>query len=393
MNIGIFTDCYYPQINGVVSSILMLREELIKRGHSVTIITVKVPGYTETSHDVIRINSIPFRKWKEFRLGVPFSLPNHRQIKALNLDLIHTQTEFSVGLLGKYMAKVLDIPLIHTYHTMYEDYSHYVLPTKHGKFIVKKFLIYGSKRYVKKFNAIIAPSGKTKSALLRYGVKNDIFIVPTGIKLDQFQQHEKDDPKIHEIRERLGLDFHQPIILSLGRISQEKSIDWIITQMVDLKKTIPDVKLLIVGDGPYKETLEALTHSLELDHSVIFTGRVPWEEVSYYYNMANVFVSASRTETQGLTIIEAMASKTPVVVYNDENIKDVVMDGISGRLFTTQKELTACLLDILLNIQTNDLTNNAYEIVQTLSIEKFGESAEKLYAHFVDGTAPFVSVS
>lgn len=393
MNIGIFTDCYYPQINGVISSILILREELIKRGHKVTIITVKVPGYKDSSEDVIRINSIPFSKWREFRLAMPFFVQNYKQIKALNLDLIHTHTEFSIGLLGKYIARILNIPLIHTYHTMYEDYTHYLLPITKGRRLVKKLIIYGSKNYVKKYNAIIAPSYKTKSALERYGVKNDIYIVPTGIDLKKFQHVETNHPKIQEIRNELSLCPDDLVILSLGRISEEKSIDIIIKQMVDVKKFFQNAKLVIVGDGPYKNKLVQLTESLNLTDNVIFTGRIPWKDVTYYYNMADVFVSASKTETQGLTILEAMASGTPVVVYNDDNVKGVISDKVSGRLFTTKEELTECLKQILSDPKKRALyINNANYSIQALSTEHFGENAEKLYYNLISSKIHLTNV-
>lgn len=379
MNIGIFTDCYYPQVNGVVTSVILLKEELIHRGHHVTIITVKEKD-AENSKDVIRIHSVPFSKWKEFRVGLPMSLGDFKKIKNLNLDLIHTHTEFSIGLMGKAMARILRIPLLHTYHTMYENYTHYVADSKYGSQVAKKLIQQGSRMYVRGCNAVIAPSEKTKNALIRYGVKNDIIILPTGIRLEQFHSYEKTDSTILQLRESLNIETGTKIILSLGRISKEKSLDLIVKQMNALKERINPVKLIIVGDGPYKNQLMALSQNLGLEDSVIFVGRIPWEEVSAYYCMADVFVSASKTETQGLTIIEAMASRTPVITFDDENIKGIIIDHYSGRLFQNEVSLTDCLVDVLMHpVQNQIMTQHALEIVQTLSKEKFGENAEKIY--------------
>ncbi|WP_105616147.1 glycosyltransferase family 4 protein [Vallitalea okinawensis] len=380
MNIGIFTDCYYPQINGVVTSVRILEEELLKRGHNVTIITVDIPGYIEESDHVIRVKSVPFSKWKEFRIGVPFLPLAYKTVKSLNLDLIHTHTEFSIGHLGRYLAKVQNIPILHTYHTMYEDYTHYVFNSKYGKNMVRKLIKQGSKLYVKKYDAIIVPTDKTKSALLGYGVTNNIHVVPTGINIEHFDQHDQDHPKLKEIRNELGIQPDDYVILSLGRISEEKSIDLTIKQMKRLIIHEPHAKLIIVGDGPYRQTLEKLTLDMNLDNCVHFVGRVPFDDVSYYYSLAKVFVSASKTETQGLTIMESMASMLPVIVYDDDNVKGIVINGYSGRLFNTESELTTCIIDAIRHPDmTNQMTHHAFDIVQSLSKEAFGENAEKVY--------------
>lgn len=379
MNIGLFTDCYYPQVNGVVSSVLLLKEALTNRGHHVTIITVNSKG-AKVTEDVIRIHSVPFSKWKEFRVGLPMFLSDFRKIKNLKLDLIHTHTEFSIGLMGKTMARILKIPLLHTYHTMYENYTHYFFGSKYGTHVAKKLIQQGSRIYIRNCNAVIAPSQKTKRALESYGVKNDIFIMPTGIKLEQFHNYEKNNSEILKLRESLNIALDTKVVLSLGRLSEEKSIDMIISQMQALSQKVPNVKLVIVGDGPYKPKLMQLCRTLDLETLVTFVGSVPWEDVSAYYSMADTFVSASKTETQGLTIIEAMASKIPVVIFKDENINGVIIHDFSGKLFLTKDELTDCLSNVLMDpIENQTMIENAFEMVQTLSKERFGETAETIY--------------
>lgn len=380
MKIGIFTDCYYPQINGVVTSVLMLEQELIKLGHEVTIVTVKVPNHVDTKDNIIRIPSVPFAKWKEFRLGLPFFHDSYKLIKSLQFDLIHTHTEFSVGFFGKYVAKSLNIPIIHTYHTMYEDYTHYVSNIKHGKALVKKAIINSSKQYVKNYDGVIAPTDKTLNALRRYGVTNNIFVVPTGIDLRHFNRYPKSNPVVQSIMAQFGLTGADKIILSLGRVSEEKSIHVIINQMPKLLKQIPNAKLLVVGDGPYRATLMQLVTDLDLTAEVLFAGQVAFEQVAYYYSVADVFVSASKTETQGLTIMEAMASQVPVVVYDDTNVKDIVIDQVSGRLFETEPELTQALVDCFSNqADTYLMTEKALEIVKSLSKESYARNAENVY--------------
>jgi 1,2-diacylglycerol 3-alpha-glucosyltransferase len=385
MNIGIFTDCYYPQINGVVTSVMMLQEELEKRGHVVTIITVKVPHHIEERENVIRIKSIPIIRMNEFRLGIPFNVPLIKMIKALKLDLVHTHTEFSVGLLGKYMARVLDIPLVHTYHTMYEDYTHYIYNLKYGQRVVKKMVAKSCKIYTKKYSCIIAPTDKTLVSLRRYGIKNDIHILPTGIDIDKFAKIEADDSAILALRKSHHIEESDFVLLSLGRISKEKNLEFLLNQMPELIKVHKHLKLVIVGDGPYLNQLLKQCEELGLHEHVIFVGRVPYEEIGQYYKMANIFISASYTETQGLTIIEAMASALGVVVYDDTNVQGIVMEGESGRLFKTESELKDQVADAINHPgKTITMRNRGLEIVSSLSKESYAENAEKIYNLLVE---------
>ncbi len=388
MNIGLFTDCYYPQINGVVTSVMALREELIRRGHNVTIVTVQVPGYKSSTEDIIRIKAVPKVKLLDFRMAMPLFYQDYQRIKELNLDVIHTHTEFTIGLFGQFMANRLKIPMLHTYHTMYEDYTKYLLRIRQGQGLAKRFMRHTSKRYVRRYDAVVVPSLKTEKALRSYGIKNNIHILPTGIDLDKFTRYEKNDPRLDALRQRLGLSRTTKIILSLGRVSEEKSVDTIVLQMKALIKRVDDVKLVIVGDGPFMPTLRRLTHDMGLEDCVLFVGRVPWEEVPFFYSLADVFVSASKTETQGLTILEAMASQVPVIVYEDDNVADIVRDGETGRLFKTPEALTQCLESVLKHPEeANHLAVSGFQMAASLSLEKFGEMAEKLYVALLEKDA------
>ncbi|MDK9711360.1 glycosyltransferase family 4 protein [Acidaminobacter sp.] len=387
MNIGIFTDCYYPQINGVVTSVMTLREELIRRGHNVTIVTVQVPGYKKSSDGVIRIKAIPKFKLMDFRMALPLFYQDYQCIRDLQLDVIHTHTEFTIGLFGQFVASRLKIPMLHTYHTMYEDYTNYILRIKRGRGLVKRFMRHSSKRYVRRYDAVVVPSLKTEKALRSYGIKNSIHILPTGIDLAKFPSYEKVDPHLAALRQRLGLADSTKVVLSLGRVSEEKSVDVIIAQMEALSARTGDVRLLVVGDGPYMAPLQRLARDKGLERHVQFVGRVPWEEVPYYYSLADVFVSASKTETQGLTILEAMACQVPVVVYEDDNVADLIRDGVSGRLFKTSEELTKCLESVLLDPEyAESLAVRGRQVAASLSTEKFGEMAEKLYLGLLEKT-------
>ena len=384
MKIGLFTDCYYPQVNGVVTSVMLLRDALIELGHEVFIVTVSVPGYdTGSEENVIRVPSVPFAKWKEFRIGVPTFFHNSfRQVRALGLDVIHTHTEFSLGLLGRFFAKHLHLPIVHTYHTMYEDYTHYVLSI--GQPVVKALMKKGSKFYVQGYDLVIVPSKKTKNALRSYGVTNEIAILPTGINVKQFDRLPKNSLIVQDLMRRYGYTEKNPILLSLGRVSQEKSIDFLIHAMPELLSAHPDLRLLIVGDGPYRAELEQLVQSLALEHAICFAGKIPFCDVNQYYSLADFFVNASKTETQGLTIFEAMATNLPVIVYDDENVADVVVAQKSGYLFTDQAGYVKAVNDALrFPEQTQAMAEKGKEIVDSLSKEAFGKHMVTLYQRLI----------
>lgn len=390
MHIGLFTDCYSPQVNGVVTSVQILEKELRNLGHQVTVVTVKVPGYEDDHDNVLRIPSVPFMKWSEFRLGIPMYNETYRKIKKLGLDVIHTHTEFTVGFIGKHVATLMDIPIVHTYHTMYEDYTHYVVDRKYGKKVVKKIITTGSKYYVKRFDSIIAPTAKTERALRTYGVRNNINIVPTGIDIEKFEHH-LDREQLVAFRQSYGIAEDDFLMLSLGRVSKEKSIDAIIRQMPRLIKFIPKAKLMVVGDGPFRQTLSLMVEELNLREHVIFTGQVPFDDVGNFYSSADLFVNASQSETQGLTIIEAIASNLPVVVYDDLNVEGVVINGYTGRLFKEEDTLGNQIIAAYNNKnETNRMTADAYKVIQTLSKEKFAENILSVYDNLLQTS--YVSV-
>ncbi len=335
MNIGIFTDTYYPHVNGVATSIKMLEEQLRKRGHNVYIFTTSNPLVKEPNSNVFRLPSMPFVFLPTYRIAFFYSPKLLFKMKKFNLDIIHTQTEFSIGIFGKIASEFLKIPVVHTYHTMYEDYVHYIAK---GHLISPKMAQRFSRIFCNRAKIVIAPTQKTKDSLLNYGVKRPIEIVPTGITLEKFLK-DADNNQISAIKNELHINQNDFVILFLGRVAKEKSIDVLISQMPDILNKISNAKLLIVGDGPYVNVLKNLADELKVSNSIIFSGQVAWENINLYYKLADVFVTASTSETQGLTYIEAMASKIPVIAKNDGSIKNLIEDKKNGYVFDNPNEL------------------------------------------------------
>lgn len=342
MNIGLFTDTYFPQISGVATSIKTLKNALEKQGHNVFIFTTTDPHIKKgtVEPNVFRFSSIPFISFTDRRIAFRGFFEAAKVAKEVKLDIVHTQTEFALGMMGKYVAHRLKIPAIHTYHTMYEDYLHYVL---NGHLLrpyhVKQF----TKGYLKNMNGVIAPSERVEALLKRYGVKIPIRIIPTGVDIESMNE---DVP--HDVRKDLHIDKDAPVLLTLSRVASEKKINHILNVMPDIVEQFPNVRLVIAGDGPDVDVLKDQIERLTLENYVIFTGNIPHEDVGNYYRMADLFVSASDTETQGLTYIEALAAGTRCVVYDTDYTEHVFDDGSLGRVFTTQSEM---LKDILIYLK------------------------------------------
>lgn len=391
MKIGIFTDTYNPNVSGVVTSINMLEQELKKRGHEVYIFapSKSIKPEPNDSQNLYMLKSMPLlvaRQYKN-RIAAFYSRDIAKKIKELNLDIIHTQSEFSLGLFGKIISRKFSIPFIHTYHTMWEDYMHYIVPIKGGRNIYpKRFARTFSKNFVRKAECIITPSKKTEKYLkYRCKIKNKpIYVIPTGIDIKPFECSNFSNKDKEDLKNKLGISKNDKVIIFLGRVAEEKSIDVLMDNMPTIFKTIPNTKFLIVGDGPSKDTLIEQAKNLGISDKVIFTGRIPWEDVPKYYNIADIFVNASLTETQGLTFIEAMSAGLPVVAKYAPNLTEYIYNNKNGILVKKNSDFAKVIISILNNKNLAEkLTKNALETVEQYSVEEFGDKIEMLYQEII----------
>ena len=338
MRIGLFTDTYTPDINGVVSSIVTLQKELEKNGHDVYVITNHKAMTMKKEGNVLRLPGLELKWLYGYKLSTPYHFSARDEIMKMNLDVIHVHTEFGVGMFGRIVAKYLNIPVVTTYHTMYEDYTHYVNRFEIDEVdkITKKMVSTFSKSISDSAQAVISPSEKTKETLIKYGVKTPIYVIPTGLNFDKFNPDHVDYEKVKKIRETYGIKEDDRLIVFVGRIAPEKSIEIPIEGFRYIED--PSIKFMIVGGGPQLKELQELVKRYQLENKVVFTDKVPAEEVPAYYACADCFVSASLTETQGMTYLEALACGLPVFARYDEVIKDLVIDGDSGFIFETPQE-------------------------------------------------------
>lgn len=341
MRIGIFTDTYPPYINGVSTSIVMLKRALENLGHQVFIVTVNNENLSykyEDDDTIIRLPGIPIGIY-DYRLTSIYPIRVINKIKNWNLDVIHSQTEFGVGTFARLIAKQFSIPLVHTYHTMYEDYVHYI--TK-GYFngTSKKIVEYLTKFYCDKTaTELIVPTKKAYDLFKdKYKVDRNVHIIPTGIEIDRFYKENFTHEKIDKLKQKLSIRENDFVILFVGRLGKEKSVDVLIEAQKELNQKYKNIKLLIVGDGPDMEHFKQMVSEYNLEKNVIFTGKVPYDDIPIYYGSASIFATASKTETQGLTVIEAMAASLPVLAIDDESFRIVVVDDLNGYLFKDKAE-------------------------------------------------------
>ncbi len=349
MRIGLFTDTYPPYINGVSTSVQMLKNALEKKGHKVYVITVNNSSikynYDEENH-VMRIPGVPIGIY-DYRLTSIYPLKIINLMKSWKLDVIHSHTEFGVGIFARIFAKQFNIPLVHTYHTMYEDYTHYIT---HGYFdkSSKKIVEYLTKFYCDKTaSELIVPTNKTyKLFKEKYKYEKNIHIVPTGIEVDRFFEENINKKVVQDLRKRLKFTKKDIVTIFVGRLAEEKNVEFLLNAEKKLIEKNKNIKLLIIGDGPDKEKFEDISKKLEITDNVVFTGKVSWDEIEYYYHTADIFATASTSETQGLTVIEAMAANVVPVCIDDEAFKSAIVDNLNGYIFKTEEEYCNIILDL-----------------------------------------------
>lgn len=354
MRIGIFTDQYFPTVSGVVTSIETLADGLRARGHIVYIITsLDLRNIKKEELEILKAKGeyfinvpgfhYPFKKPRCYRF-INIKKEYIKRIALLKLDVIHVQTEFSMARLAIKCSKKLNIPMVHTFHTLFDEYLSYVsgfftrlFPKKMHNILVNRFL-----RPVSRQSLIeIVPTKKVYDQRYHYklGINEDVRIIPTGINLDAFLESKRQASLVskYQLQDKF-------VYLFVGRISEEKQISNIITAYKKVANA--NNRLLIVGDGPELSKLRKLTLELELKENVIFTGFIEWKNISSYYALGDVFLCDSVSETQGLTYLEALASGLPLLVRKDDCLLNFLINDYNGIAYEKENELIAYMKNL-----------------------------------------------
>lgn len=376
MKILITSDLYKPLVNGVVTSVVNLKEGLEKDGHEVRILTLSGTHHSMKVGNVYYLGSIDGGIiYPNIRILGSMGLSIMEELIKWKPDVIHTQCEFSTFVPAKIISKRTGAPIVHTYHTVYEKYTEYLIP---GKRLGRRLAAQFTKSITSHTDAVIVPTDKMEDMLLSYKVDTPMYVVPTGIKLERFLSD--NEAKRKEIRNRYGIGEDECILTFVGRLAKEKNLEEIIEFMDDARTA--DIRLMIVGDGPDREEIEKEVAKRHLENRVIMTGMVNPSEVADYYKAGDIFVSASTSETQGLTYMEAMASGLVPLCRNDEALDDVIDNGRNGFVYDGKNEFMDALF-----ILTNDVLKRKeiaaaarQSILDKYSINTFTKDCEKIYS-------------
>ncbi|GAB4367236.1 MAG: glycosyltransferase family 4 protein [Spirochaetales bacterium] len=323
VNIAVFTDTYVPQVNGVTTSILIFQRELERLGHNVYIFC---PTYGGRERDdppgVFRFYSIPYRSemMHEQRIALPISRGIWK-FPVLDIDIVHYHVTHYMGAYALFLAWLFRKPTIHTYHTLFVKYTHYV---KIRSSLAVRFVKWISRAFCNRTDRILAPSEEMKRELLTYGVNKPIEILPTGIDPPPLPA----PSALEALRKRFPADMK--LLVFVGRFAREKNIPLLFDVLQILKtKGVPG-HLLLVGDGPDRKRIEEEIHKRGLSQEVTITGYIPREEVFALLACADLFLFPSETETQGLVLLEAMSVGTPVVAADAMGSGELLQDGRGG---------------------------------------------------------------
>lgn len=376
MKIGLFSDTYFPIINGISVSVFVLAKEFRLKGHEVIIFT--------NDHDralpedgVVRFKAMkpPKKALSEFRIG-RVSQAKIDIVTQYRLDIIHCHTEFTMGRLGKKVSQLKHIPLIYTYHTMYEDYVHYI--SKRFTKLTKRLAIAWGLRFANAANIMIAPTEKVAQKFASYGYKGPLYIIPTGLDFDRFKSSSLDASILTELKDRFGKPF--PHGLFVGRLSHEKNLMGLLDALKESVQVGRGWHCTFVGDGPARKDCEDYVKAQQLERWVTFVGMIDPQMTPYYYHLVDFFVSFSQSETQGLTYIEALASNTPVIAREDTHLVPLIVPKQSGYLFKTKEEFIAIINSI--QMKPEHLTAcqpDALELLRTFTAKTYAQKVEALY--------------
>lgn len=344
MKILFISDVYFPRINGVSTSIRTFVKELQKLGHEVHLVAPEYGVHTEDEAWVMRIPAREIYFDPEDRLmKYGQVLENLTQLRRNNYDLIHVHTPFAAHYLGLRLSHLLDVPCVETYHTFFEDYLHHYLPVI-PKRLAKRLARTISRRQCNQVRAIIAPSQPMLEVLRRYGVETAGTVIPTGLLPHSFERADG-----AAFRAKYGIGQQRPVALFVGRVAFEKNINFLLHMTVNLRKYQPEILLVIAGEGPAEASLHKLVDELGLQKNIMFIGYLDRNtELNACYSAADVFVFASKTETQGLVLLEAMAQGVPVVALAELGTKSILQEGKGALIAEEDEETFARLVNSLL---------------------------------------------
>ena len=383
MKVAIFSDTYPPEINGVATSTRNLYRTLKAHGEEVIVIATN-PFDSEFSYvdDIMRVPGFVMKKLYGYIAPNPWNEKCTRLVEEFKPDVIHVQTDGMIGQMGFMLASRLKSALVYTFHTMIEDYTYYANKghfDRAFKSVVRSYIRYKANEV----NEFITPSEKIREYMRSINVDSYISVIPTGIDFDLFDRKSMDIEKTKALKEKIGLKENELVILSLGRVAKEKSIDVCIRGYSLFLKNNPSIKtkMLVVGGGPAMNELKELTKKCGIEESVLFIGPVHPDATPLYYSLGDCVVSASVSETQGLTFMEAMASDNILFARYDDTLSGLIHEKENGFFFFDEMDMAKKLNHIvnLSEIEKKTIFEHAHRSIEPYSLERFYSSIVEVY--------------
>ncbi len=376
LRIGLFTDTYAPQVNGVSISLQLVSEGLKNRGHQVTIFAPRFPGYHDEQASVVRLPSLKYLNDPPIYVAVLGTPRSTWSLTRKHFDVLHAHSPLSVGLLAYLTASTKNLPLIYTYHTSITDYTHY-LKFIGGTGIIRHGARWFSTASTNLGDQIVVPSPKFCRLLLQQKVNKPIHTIPNGIDLSNFKAAKNPG----SLRSRLGIKIDAPVLLSLGRMDPEKHLDFLVDAFALLADQHPNARLVFAGDGSARKSVEEKVAAMDLKDRVHFLGMVNRAEIPDVLHDATVFLSASITEVHPISVIEAIASGLPLVAVQDEAFEGMIENDQNGYLVPMDVKLFSQTLSGLLadREKLDRFGRRSAELSQKFSIEGQVEALETLY--------------
>ena len=333
MRVLFISDVYFPRVNGVSTSIRTFREDLTRRGVETLLIAPEYAGQPQPAeHGVIRVPAGRVPKDPEDRRLRWGALGRALEaVRSTDFDLIHIQTPFLAHYAGTRFARRWGIPCIETYHTFFEEYVHHYVPAL-PRVVGRAFARAVTRSQCRDVQALIAPSEPLRDSLMQYGIRTPVHVIPTGLPADRFTPGDGSRFRAHA-----GLPADRPLVTYIGRVAHEKNIEFLVRMFVRVREAVPRAMLVIAGEGPARESLRRLVAGLGLESDVHFAGYLDRDTTLLdCYASAAVFVFASRTETQGLVLLEAMAQGAPIVSTAELGTRSILLPG-SGALVVEER--------------------------------------------------------
>lgn len=335
MRIALFAETYYPYINGVVTHVKILKDGLEKQGHEVLIVTADPNIRHHYMKDgVLYCPSITMKKAYDYGLASPYSRTRFRMLKKFNPDIIHIHQEFGIGYFGVRAAKRLQIPLVYTLHTMYDDYMYYFFPSAMIP-IAQKIMRTYSRFIARRAKYVTGPSQKVSHYLEKYKVN----VIPNPVETELFSIANVTQEQREKVIDKLKINPASPIITFCGRLGHEKNLESLLEMFSFVLEKDNKYQLVLIGDGPIREELESYVLQNNLSNNVFFAGKVPHEELPPYYAISQLYVTASKSDTNSISMLEAMSMGLPVLHIKDELNKGQVKHGENGFIYNNKEEL------------------------------------------------------